>query len=142
MALVDAGATQAQLLTPEAYLEREVASGDRHEFRQGQVIKMPGGTPNHNDIASNLLILLKLALRKQPYKVFIADQRLWLPESAMYTYPDVMVVPSPVMLQPGRTDTVIEPVLIAEVLSASTRNYDRDEKFAAYRALPTFQDYL
>ena len=60
----------------------------------------------------------------------------------MYTYPDVMVVPSPVMLQPGRTDTVIEPIMIAEVLSASTRNYDRDEKFAAYRALPTFQDYL
>ncbi|MEM6503343.1 MAG: Uma2 family endonuclease [Cyanobacteria bacterium P01_C01_bin.89] len=143
MAAMDSAATvSSDLLTPEAYLEMEVASSDRHEFRQGQVIKMTGGTPNHNEIAGNLFLLLKLALKGLPYKVFIADQRLWLPESAMYTYPDVMVVPSPVTLQPGRTDTVMEPVAIAEVLSASTRNYDRDEKFAAYRSLPTFQDYL
>lgn len=134
--------TAADLVTPDAYLDMEVASGDRHDFYQGQIIEMPGGTPNHNEIAGNLFLLLKLALKGLPYKVFITDQRLWLPESAMYTYPDVMVVPSPVTLQPGRNDTVMEPIAIAEVLSKSTRNYDRDKKFTAYQSLPTFQDYL
>jgi Uma2 family endonuclease len=53
-----------------------------------------------------------------------------------------MVIPRPVGLQQGRTDTVMNPILIAEVLSKSTKEYDRDEKFAAYRSIPTFQEYL
>ncbi|MCY7393292.1 MAG: Uma2 family endonuclease, partial [Leptolyngbyaceae cyanobacterium CAN_BIN12] len=60
----------------------------------------------------------------------------------LYTYPDVMVVPKPLELQTGRRDTVVNPCFIAEVLSKSTQNYDRSEKFAAYRTIPTFQEYL
>ncbi|WP_282560928.1 Uma2 family endonuclease [Trichothermofontia sichuanensis] len=95
----------------------------------------------HNDIASNLLVALKLALKGQPYRIFITDQRLWIPVANLYTYPDVIVVAKPLMLQTGRTDTVTNPVFIAEVLSKATQDYDRGEKFLAYRTLPSFQEY-
>lgn len=128
--------------SPEAYLDREVNSPERHEYRNGEIVPMTGGTPNHNDITGNLYIILKLALRHRNYRIFQADQRLWIPERQMYTYPDVMVLPKPIELQAGRRDTVVNPLLIAEVLSKSTRNYDGGEKFAAYRTIPSFQEYL
>ncbi|MGI0493213.1 Uma2 family endonuclease [Alkalinema pantanalense CENA528] len=131
-----------QLYTAEAYLEREVQSQTRHEFRSGEIVPRTGGTPAHNEIVGNLLFRLKSALKSQPYSIFVTDQRLWVPASNLYTYPDIMIVPRPVELQPGRKDTVMNPIVIAEVLSESTKAYDRDEKFAAYRSIPTFQEYL
>ncbi|WP_448570611.1 Uma2 family endonuclease [Trichothermofontia sp.] len=128
--------------SPSEYLDREIHSQERHEYINGEIRVMTGGTPNHNDIASNLLVALKLALKGQPYRTFITDQRLWIPAANLYTYPDVMVVPKPLELQTGRTDTVMNPVFIAEVLSKSTQDYDRGEKFLAYRTLTSFQEYL
>ncbi len=128
--------------TAEEYLELEIASETRNEYYNGEIIPMTGGTPNHNEIAGNLNAFLKFALRGQAYHIFIADQRLWIPDVNLYTYPDIMVLPKPLELQTGRKDTVINPCFIAEVLSKSTQNYDRSEKFAAYRTIPTFQEYL
>ena len=129
-------------LTPEEYLTIEVVSPDRHEYRNGEMTLMTGGKPNHNDIAGNFYIALKVALRKEPYRVFYADQRLWLPDAQIYTYPDVMVLQKPIELQNGRSDTVMNAVAIVEVLSTSTQDYDRGEKFVAYRSMPDFQDYV
>lgn len=134
--------TQKEKHTVEEYLELELASETRSEYRNGEIIPMTGGTPDHNDIASNLMVALKLALRGKPYRVFITDQRLWIPDRTLYTYPDVMVVEKPLQLQTGRTDTVINPCFIAEVLSKSTQNYDRSEKFVAYRTIDNFREYL
>ena len=103
---------------------------------------MAGGTPDHNEITTNLVVALKLALKGKPYRTFSSDQRLWIPQLNNYTYPDVMVVAKPIELQSGRTDTITNPVFIAEVLSKGTKAYDRDEKFAAYRSIPSFQEYL
>ena len=103
---------------------------------------MAGGTPEHNVIAGNLLFALKTGLRHQPYAVFVADQRLAIPAANIFTYPDVMVVGKPFQLFADRKDTVANPVLIAEVLSDSTKNYDRGDKFLAYRTLPSLQEYL
>jgi Uma2 family endonuclease len=128
--------------TTEEYLELELASETRSEYRNGEIIPMTGGTPNHNDIAGNLYILLKSALKSQDYRTFYADQRLWIPPVNLYTYPDVMVVPKPLKLQTGRKDTLVNPCFIAEVLSKSTQSYDRGEKFVAYRNIPDFQEYL
>ncbi|MCS6815550.1 MAG: Uma2 family endonuclease [Cyanobacteria bacterium] len=124
------------------YLELEIASETRSEYRNGEIVPMTSGTPDHNDIAGNLVAMLKAALKGKPYRVFILDQRLWIPGATLYTYPDVMVLPKPLELQTGRNDTVMNPCLIAEVLSKSTQNYDRGEKFLAYRTIPSFQDYL
>lgn len=131
-----------KIYTPEEYLEFEVTSDIRHEYHNGDIIPMTGGTPDHNDIASNLITLLKSALKAKPYRVFILDQRLWIPATNLYAYPDVMVLPKPIELQTGRTDTVMNPCLIAEVLSKSTQSYDRGDKFFAYRTIPSFQEYL
>lgn len=134
--------TETKKYTIDEYLKLEIASEERSEYRNGEIIPMTGGTPNHNDIASNLVALLKAALKGKSYRVFVLDQRLWLPTVNLYTYPDVMVLPKPLELQTGRKDTVMNPCLIAEVLSKSTQNHDRSEKFIAYRTIPDFQEYL
>lgn len=134
--------TETKIYTPEEYLELEIVCETRNEYRNGEIIPMTGGTPDHNEIAGNLNASLKLALKGQPYRIFIADQRLWIPTINIYTYPDIMVLQKPIELQIGRKDTVINPVFIAEILSKSTQNYDRSEKFATYRTIPTFKEYL
>ena len=135
-------AQETKFYTPEEYLEFEVNSDTRHEHINGEIIPMTGGTPIHNDLAGNFYNLLKSALKNKEYRIFYVDQRLWIPEFRIHTYPDVMVVAKPIELEAGRKDTVTNPVMIAEVLSKSTKSYDRDEKFAAYRTIPTFQEYL
>ena len=134
--------SQTKTYTAEEYLALEVDSDVRHEYRSGEVIPMTGGTPEHNKITSALNALLWFALRGQPYSLFITDQRLWIPAVNLYTYPDGMLIADPVELKPGRKDTVINPLLLAEVLSESTERYDRGNKFEAYRTLPSFQEYL
>lgn len=131
-----------KVYTPEEYLSLEISSDIRHEYLKGEIIPMTGGTPAHNQLVSALNALLWFGLRGKPYSVFMTDQRLWIPDRQLYTYPDGMVIKNPVVLQSGRKDTVTNPLLLAEVLSNSTKAYDRDEKFAAYRTLPTFQEYL
>ncbi len=131
-----------KIYTPEEYLELEVNSDTRNEYCNGEIIPMTGGTPNHNDIAGNLYILLKSSLRGKEYRTFYVDQRLWIPSANLYTYPDVMVLTKPIELQTGRKDTVVNPCFIAEVLSKSTQSYDRGDKFFAYRTIPSFQEYL
>ncbi|MFM7439204.1 MAG: Uma2 family endonuclease, partial [Snowella sp.] len=124
------------------YFEQEVKSQTRHEYLDEKIIAMTGETPTHNRIIANLLVALYTALKNQCYAVFVTDQRLWIPDQQMATYPDIMVTSEPLSYQEGRKDTLINPVLITEVLSASTANYDREDKFAAYRTIPTFQEYL
>jgi Uma2 family endonuclease len=131
-----------KIYTAEEYLDLEVNSAIRNEYRNGDIVPMTGGTPNHNDIAGNLYILLKSGLRGKEYRTFYVDQRLWIPSESIYTYPDVMVLSKPLELQTGRTDTVMNPCFIVEVLSKSIQNYDRSEKFVAYRTIPSFREYL
>ena len=128
--------------TVDEYLEQEISSPYRHEYRNGEIILVRGGTPNHNQITLNLAGALNFALRRQPYHVFVTDQRLWVPQMQLYTYPDVMIIQQPIELEEGRNDTVMNPLVIAEVLSKSTRSYDKDEKFAAYRTIPSFREYI
>jgi Uma2 family endonuclease len=135
-------AIKPQTYTPEEYLELEVGSVDRHAYIDGEIIPMPGGMPNHNRITGNLYAILNFALKQQPYDVFVSDQRLWIPQKRIYTYPDVMVVSGALQLQEGRQDTITNPIIIAEILSKSTQQYDQGKKFKAYRTIPTFQEYV
>jgi Uma2 family endonuclease len=135
-------AIQQRIYTAQEYLELEVTSQTRSEYRNGEIIPMTGGTPDHNELAINLAALLKFALRSKPYCIFATDQRLWIPNYNLYTYPDVMVIEKPLQLQTGHTDTVMNPCFIAEVLSKSTQDYDRGKKFLAYRTIETFREYL
>ncbi|MEQ9548500.1 MAG: Uma2 family endonuclease [Coleofasciculus sp. G3-WIS-01] len=128
--------------TPEEYLDFETASTERHDYINGEIIPMTGGTPDHNELSIGLAAFLKLGLRGKNYRIFATDQRLWIPDANLYTYPDVMVVEKPLQLQTGRTDTIVNPCFIGEVLSKSTQDYDRSGKFVAYRTIASFREYL
>nr|WP_226589784.1 Uma2 family endonuclease [Microseira wollei] len=135
-------AAEQRYYSPEEYLELEVNSEERHEYIDGQIIPMTGGTPNHNQIAGNFSAALNFALKRQPYRVFVTNQRLWILKKRIHSYPDVMVVQGQLEFAAGRRDTIANPLMIAEVLSKSTKSYDRDEKFAADRTIPSLREYL
>lgn len=128
--------------SPTEYLTFEVESPERHEYIEGEIVPITGGTPNHNCITLNLASELRFALKRQPYRVFMTDQRLSIPLANIFTYPDVMVTAEPLEMMRDRKDTVINPLLIAEVLSPSTQGYDRGKKFLSYRTIESFQEYL
>lgn len=131
-----------RIFTPDAYLELEEDAIDRHEFLDGEMVAMAGGTPEHNEIVLNVVGALRSGLRGLPYKVYGLDQRVWIPERRIFTYPDVMVTGRPPELLVGRSDTVVNPVLVVEVLSKSTQEYDRTDKFAAFRSIDSFAEYV
>ncbi len=128
--------------TSEEYLALEVSSELRHEYSDGEIVPMTGAMPNHNFIAGAIYAAVLYELRRQEYQVFVAEQRLWIPEANTHAYPDVMVVAGELELKAGRRDTITNPRLIVEVLSESTRSYDKDQKFAAYRTISSFQEYV
>jgi Uma2 family endonuclease len=128
--------------SPEEYLELEIPSVDKHEYIDGEIRLMTGGMPNHNRIIGNLFAALNFAFKGKPYEAFVTDQRVWIPRKRIYTYPDIMIIQGDLQLQEGRKDTLINPLVIIEVLSKSTQNYDKGDKFTAYRSIPSFQEYV
>ncbi|KJH70559.1 Uma2 family endonuclease [Aliterella atlantica] len=134
--------TQQRYYTPAEYLELEEKAESKSEYIDGQIFPMAGGSINHNRIALNLSSALNFAFKQQDFEVFMGDVRLWIPDRQIYTYPDVMVIEGKPNYYDNRTDTLTNPVVIAEVLSKSTQGYDRQAKFADYRTIASFQEYL
>ncbi|MEH2415978.1 Uma2 family endonuclease [Nostoc sp.] len=134
--------TKQRYYTPEEYLELEEAADYKSEYIDGQIIPMAGGTVNHNQIALNLSTELNFAFKKQNYRVFMGDVRLWILQKRTYTYPDVMILAGEPEFFNNRMDIILNPQIIVEVLSKSTKGYDREDKFQAYRTISTFQEYL
>jgi Uma2 family endonuclease len=134
--------TQTRYYTPEEYLELEEKAEYKSEYRDGEIIPMTGGTTNHNKIAGNFYAYLKFGLKKQNYDVYIGDVRLWIPRYRQHTYPDIMVIQGEPIYTGASTTTVMNPLLIAEVLSKSTSNYDQSDKFMYYRSIPEFKEYI
>lgn len=134
--------TRIHTYTPEEYLELEEKALYKSEYRNGEIIPMTGGTTNHNQIALNFASSLLYAIRGKKYRVFIGDVRLWIPEYREYTYPDVIVTDGKPLYAGKNNTTVTNPLLIVEVLSKSTKNYDQGEKFTFYRSIPQFKEYV
>ncbi|MDZ8257065.1 Uma2 family endonuclease [Nostoc sp. ChiQUE01b] len=134
--------TQKFYYTPEEYLELEEKAQYKSEYRDGEIVPMTGGTTNHNKIALNLAASLKIAFRRKNYDVYIGDVRLWIPRYRQHTYPNVMVIEGQPIYTGTSTTTVMNPMLIAEVLSKSTKNYDQGDKFFYYRSIPEFKEYI
>jgi Uma2 family endonuclease len=128
--------------TPEEYLALEEEAEYKNEYRDGEILPMTGGTTNHNEIAVNFYSNIKLTLRRQNYRIYMGDVRLWIPSYRVYTYPDIMVIKGEPIYEGKGTTTVTNPLLIVEVLSNSTKNYDRGDKFKYYRSIPEFQEYI
>lgn len=128
--------------TPEEYLELEEKADDKNEYRDGEIISMTGGTTNHNKLAGNFYICLNLALNDLGYDIYIGDVKLWIPRYREFTYPDVMVIEGQPVYYSANTTIVTNPLLIVEVLSKSTKDYDRGDKFLYYRSIPEFKEYV
>lgn len=134
--------TQKRYYTPEEYLELEEAADYKSEYRDGDIVPMTGGTTNHNKIALNFAANLKFGLKGQKYDIYIGDVRLWIPRYRQYTYPDMMVIQGEPIYTGTNTTTVMNPLLIVEVLSKSTKNYDQGDKFLYYRSIPELREYI
>lgn len=126
--------------TVEEYLALEEQSEIRHEFFEGELFAMAGADVSHNLLASNFLVSFKQALRGRPCKVLMEGVQLAVEEGRHYTYPDVMITCDSLDLQAKRI--VKAPVLLVEVLSPSTAEYDRGRKFKQYQKLPSLKHYL
>ena len=133
---------QPKTYTLDEYRALEEIAEGRSEYDNGTISPMIGGTINHNRIVRNLLRMLDIAFQGQPYEVFPSDLRLWIPKYHKGTYPDVMAIAGEPAFHQGRTDEVLNPCLLIEVLSKSTEMYDRGNKFLYYRSIPEFQEYL
>ncbi len=134
--------TAQRYFTPEEYLALEETAEYKSEYLDGEILPMTGGSTNHNRIAGNIYIALNFSLPEQQYDVFIGDVRLWIPKVRLYTYPDIMVLFGLPEYHKNRTDTITNPQVIVEVLSKSTKNYDRADKFTFYKTLPSFREYI
>ncbi|MEM9770841.1 MAG: Uma2 family endonuclease [Cyanobacteria bacterium P01_D01_bin.73] len=131
--------TLTRTYTVDEYRDREETAEQRHEYCDGEIFAMTGGSRSHNKIAANLLRLLDL---NESYEVYLLDMRLWLPAVQRGTYPDLMVVSGEPRLTPGREDEILNPCLIVEVLSKSTADYDRGDKFRYYASNPELKEYI
>ncbi len=137
--------TTARPATLDEYLQQEAIATTKHEYRNGKIVEMPGGTANHSLIALYFAIYLKqalLAVDVSGIKLFNSDMQLWLPESACFFYPDGMVVKGGPVFRDEKQTAILNPCLIIEVLSDSTAAYDRGEKFQEYGAIAEFEEYL
>lgn len=128
--------------TPAEYLAIERAAETKSEFYGGEMFAMSGASRAHNLIAGNFHTELNLSLRDRPCEAYINDMRVQVQASGLYTYPDVAVACDEPIFEDSQLDTLLNPVLLVEVLSDSTERYDRGRKFQMYRELPSLQEYV
>jgi Uma2 family endonuclease len=129
-------------LTPEQYLEIERKAEFRSEYINGEMFAMAGATRNHGRIAAHTLAELVDQLSGRACEATGSDTRIYSAQYRVLTYPDVVVTCGPDKFLDARRDTLTDATVIVEVLSPSTRVYDRGEKFRIYRSLPSFAEYL
>ncbi len=127
-------------MTADEFLAWDAGQTTRHEFVRGEVFAMAGAGEAHVTLALNVAMALRNHLSGSSCRVFITDMKLQLQAADSYFYPDVMVTCSAA----DAADPLVkrEPMLVVEVLSPSTAAYDRGDKFAAYRTLPSLAEYL
>jgi len=131
---------QSRRLSPQEYLDWEATQDIKHEYLDGEVFAMTGGTIAHNLISGNFYALLKSHLRGKGCRVFISDVKVQVSERGAYFYPDVMV--SCDERDRPAVNLIQHPCLIIEVLSPTTEAFDRGEKFRRYRQLSSLQEYV
>ena len=124
--------------TAAEYLSMERASSEKHEFAFGEIFAITGASVRHVVIVGNIAGELGNQLRQRPDRVFSSALRLCVSPDRCYTYPDVVVVCGQPKFLDDKQDNLLNPDLIVEVLSESTRNYDRGDKFQQYRGIPSF----
>lgn len=130
-------------LTEEMYLHYERASSVKHEYYAGHVYALAGASEQHNLIAINLAAMLRSALRGRSCRTYPSDMRLKVVRTGLMTYPDLAIVCGPsIFTDQQKRDTLLNPVVLIEILSPSTESYDRGVKFQHYRTFESLQEYI
>ena len=124
------------------YLLLERSSNVRHEFLNGDIFAMAGGSPEHSAIAANVIVAFGSRLSEGPCRVYTSDLRIRIPVTGLGTYPDVSVVCGELLRDPDDPDTVTNPIVLVEVTSDSTEQYDRGLKFEHYRTVETLMEHV
>ena len=130
------------LYSDDEYLAIDRASDAKSEYLDGVIYAMGGATARHVQIVGNVARELGNQLRDKPCVVYAADLRIRVSRQGLYAYPDVVVVCGDPVFIDNELDTLTNPLVIVEVLSSSTKNYDRGEKFERYRSIGTLREYL
>jgi Uma2 family endonuclease len=128
--------------TPEEYLVIERGSDAKHEYHNGETFAMSGASKWHVSIVTNLVVELGSQLKAGPCTVYSTDLRVRVAPEGLYTYPDVIVLCDEPRFIDEQQDTLLNPAMIIEVLSESTKDYDRGGKFELYRTIDSFVEYL
>jgi Uma2 family endonuclease len=131
-----------QKISIEDYLKMENAAEEKHEYYKGEIFAMSGAKVPHNIITTNILISLGQKLKGKKCKPFNSDQRIHTPSNTFFTYPDISIICGEIITLNDDDYNVLNPTVIIEVLSNSTRNYDRGEKFKLYRDIKTLKEYI
>jgi Uma2 family endonuclease len=129
-------------VTAEEYLRLDREADTKHEYIDGQIVAMAGGSPRHSLVTANISYQLNLRLPDGPCAVHSPDLRVCVRADRLLTYPDVTVVCGPPEYFDERRDTIVNPTILVEVLSPSTRGFDRGEKAFLYRQVPSVCEYL
>jgi len=131
------------LLTSEEYLSIERTAESKSEYYQGEIFAMAGASACHNLIVSNMVVEIGSQIKNKDYRIYSSDMRLNILKNGLYTYPDIMVTCGlEHFSDDNHLDTLLNPILIVEVLSQSTELYDRGNKFEMYRELDSLMEYV
>ena len=128
--------------TPQEYLELEKDSREKHEYFKGEIFAMAGASPIHNVIFKNAFGQLFIALKGKACQPYGSDLRLHIPQNTLYTYPDISIICGDIITSTEDEQAATNPIILIEILSPSTKNYDRGGKFMLYRAISSLKEYI
>jgi Uma2 family endonuclease len=131
-----------QKLSVEEYLQFEKESVEKHEYYRGEIFAMAGASSRHVKIHSNLFIGLGSLLKGKQCQPYGSDLRIHIPENTLFAYPDLLVICNDLISSDLDQDSFVLPTIIFEILSPSTKQYDRGEKFRLYRDIPSLKEYI
>ena len=129
-------------LRPEEYLAIERQAACKSEYVAGEMFAMAGASRRHNLIVANVIRILGNQLLESPCNVYPSDMRLKIRQTGRYTYPDVVVAGAEEQFEDEHRDTLLNPVVILEVLSESTEAYDRGKKFEQDQHIASLVEYI
>ena len=135
-------ATTERRYSLDEYRAIAETSTEKCEYHDGEIVTMTGGTLNHSLVMGNIFFFLKFLLRDSQFMVVNSEMRIWLPNYRCGVYSDAMIFDGRPQLNGDRKDEALNPILVVEVLSPSTEEYDRTNKFRMYQSIPSFCEYL
>jgi Uma2 family endonuclease len=128
--------------TIEEYLEMENEATEKHEYFQGEIFAMSGTKVPHNIITRNLLVILANKMKGTGCQPFGSDLRIHIERNTLFTYPDISIICGDIKTLNDDEWNITNPIVLIEVLSPSTKNYDRGEKFKLYREIDSLKEYV